>query len=126
MEKKNNLTFWQKNRTLIGVTVIFVGLATFFGFRQLLISSGAFQLALESAVNNESLQMRLGDPIQANFIVGGKIYLDGSGLIAKIKIPISGPNGSGLIEGKAKKISDEWIFSRLEVTLDDGDTFNLL
>lgn len=88
-----------------------------FGF---LRSSDAFQLAIEQARNHPEVIQRLGEPIEAGWIVSGNLQIDDKTSRADMQIPVSGPDGSGKLHVKARKIDGEWSFEELVLYLDDS------
>ncbi len=92
-------------------------------------SSDVYKHSVETAKSSVELQKQMGTPIKEGVFVSGNVNTNGtSDGDANLSIPISGPNGSGTIHAVATKKNGKWIYSELDVDLDNGSSgpINLL
>ena len=125
--KKSNLAQAKKKKHIV-FAVVLLAVAVFLGFRQLLVNSDAFQIALRVAEENPALQEQIGYPIKHDFLVMGQVELTGSGWHAELEIPLTGSKGSGVLIGDGRKDgkSGMWFFDKLFIVLENGRELNLL
>jgi len=85
-------------------------------------SSEPYGQALAKAQGSREVIQALGEPIDAGFLVSGEIHvdLDGTGN-ANFAIPISGPQGSAVLNVVAKKEAGMWSFQQLNVAVERSD-----
>lgn len=111
--------------TLIIIFVLFIG-TIFYGVTSMLEGSLPYEYALEKINEDEELTAQLGKPIVKDGMVQGNLnYLNGDGK-ADMKIPISGPNGSGILYIKASSINEEWTYQEIRVEIKDNEDIDLL
>jgi len=89
----------------------------FYGVTTMMKSSGAYQMAVEKAKDNQEVEAALGEPIVEGFFTTGNINDSGSGGRADLAIPISGPKGEATIYLSAEKSVGKWTFSDLVVEI---------
>ncbi len=90
-------------------------------------SSGAYTGAVTQAHASPAVTEALGTPLVEGFFVQGNINVTPASGVANLKIPISGPKGSGQVYAEATKSVGEWSYSVLSVKLDgSGQEINLL
>jgi hypothetical protein len=100
-------------------TLKFAGLAlvrlllgvVFRGFK----SSGAYKEAVSRARSHPDVRRELGNPIQAGWWVSGSLAVNGPSGHASFATPLYGSTGRGMLYVQARKVSDRWLFDRLEV-----------
>ncbi len=83
--------------------------------------SDIYQGAIDRAKENPEVAQRLGEPIEAGFMVSGSISTTGPTGEADIAIPISGPEGRGTIYVVATKNAGQWQYSVLEVAFEGSE-----
>ncbi len=83
--------------------------------------SDIYQGAIDRAKENPEVVQRLGEPIEAGYMVSGTISTTGPAGEAEIAIPISGPNGKGTLFVVATKSAGQWHYSVLEVAFADSE-----
>jgi len=74
--------------------------------------------AAARARENPQVRQLLGEPIVVGRIILGNIHINGSVGHAELTIPISGPNGKGVIRAVANKRGEDWRFALLRVDID--------
>jgi hypothetical protein len=77
--------------------------------------------AAARARENPRVSQLLGEPIVVGRIILGNIHIKGSVGHADLAIPISGPNGKGVIRAVANKRAEGWRFTFLQVDVDGQD-----
>jgi hypothetical protein len=102
--------------TLLVAFAAFAGSIVFFVFG-VMKNSEVAQLALQKARANQTVQQRLGTPIEIGTLVSGSINEAGTSGKADITIPLKGPKGEGTLYVDATKFANEWKFNRLEAEL---------
>lgn len=95
-----------------------LGLGTlFFGVTKLLADSTPSKYAIELASKNEKVISLLGNEIEKDGIISGKVsYTNGDGT-ANLTIPISGIKGAGVIKVIATKTDGVWEYETLFVQI---------
>lgn len=90
-------------------------------------SSYVFQQAIDKTRSNADVIRELGEPIEAGWLISGRIKVNDSFGSADMSIPVSGPKKSGRVYVLAKKRMDKWDFYGLEVEIEGrGERINLL
>jgi hypothetical protein len=110
--------------SLITFAVLFFVCIAFFVF-SILKSSDVYKTAVARAKSNQRVVTALGTPIEEGMFVSGKTNVNGASGEADLGIPISGPKGKATIYAVATKSAGEWIFSKLVVKIDNGETIDL-
>lgn len=130
----NRPNWWQRNWKWFVPTALFGGLILVAGFIASIIlfvmtmmkSSGAYEIAMAHATENETVIQEIGEPIEVGFLVIGSIQTSGSSGTADLSIPISGPNGKATLYITAEKKAGEWQADELAVQFKDSYRLNLL
>jgi hypothetical protein len=102
-----------------------IGLLVTFVFGALK-SSEVYGDALSRARASEEVKTLLGEPIEAGFLVSGKVEVRDSTGTADLSIPVTGPKGSATIHAVATKTAGRWNYSTLEVADGSGTRIDLL
>lgn len=111
--------------TLIILFVVFVG-SIFYGVTTLLEKSAPYEYAMEKINNDEDITSILGSPIAQDGIMQGNLnWRNGDGQ-ADFKIPVSGPNGSGILYVNATSEGDAWTYHEINLIIKDQEEINLL
>jgi Cytochrome oxidase complex assembly protein 1 len=125
--------WWQRNwkwfvptgcLTLLALGAIFIACIVFFVF-SVMKSSDAYKIAVARAKNNSRVVAALGTPIREGTFTSGKVNVEGPSGEADIGIPISGPKGKATIYAIGTKSAGNWIFSKLAVQVEGGETIDL-
>ena len=80
--------------------------------------SEVYQQAFARASASPQVRASLGDPLQARWLIAGKLNVNGNSGNANLSIPIDGPKGSGAIRVVALKSEGVWRFEELQVRVD--------
>lgn len=100
--------------------------AILFGVMGILKSSEPYQVGLERAKANPEVKEELGEPINASFVVSGRVNLNKENGDADLVFPISGPKGTGQVHVKGAKNNGVWNYQDISVTLPkSGKTVDL-
>ncbi len=110
-KKTRKWVFWIIFSIVIGCVACF-GIFLI-GIDSLLKSSGAYQMALETAKNHPTAQQLLGTPIQDGLFIMGSVSESGSTGSADLQIPVNGPEQSGTLYVSAVKEEDTWRLTSL-------------
>ena len=90
-------------------------------------SSYVYKQAIDKTRSNADVIRELGEPIEAGWLISGRIKVNDSSGSADMSIPVSGPKKSGRVYVLAKKRMDKWDFYGLEVEIEGkGERINLL
>ena len=110
--------------------LILVGVAAlggiFFIAMSALKSSDVYKGALERARSNPEAVAALGEPIKDGWLVQGNVDFSGQSGTANLQIPVSGPKNSGKIQARAIFESGAWMYERLDLVVESGETISLL
>jgi hypothetical protein len=79
--------------------------------------SWAYSEGLELARHNKTVVEKLGEPLQADWLVTGSIRINGPTGDAQLNIPLVGPKNSGTLTVVAHKRADQWQFEQAEVQI---------
>lgn len=98
-----------------------------------IIGAGAYSLThiepvvqgIELVEQDERVVERLGTPIEAGWALEGEVNVDGDKGYANVRVPISGPKGSGTLRLEAGSLNDNWNFREL-VVITGGSRFDVL
>ncbi len=80
-------------------------------------STDVYKGALTRAQAHPSVIEALGSPIKEGFLLSGSTNVNGASGEANLSIPISGPNGKGIIYVAATKSLGRWNYSGLIVEI---------
>ena len=86
----------------------------------MLKSSPPYQVGLERARSNPEVQEALGEPIDASFIVAGRVNLNNDNGDADLNFPITGPKGTGSVHVRGTKNNGVWSYEEISVALPNG------
>ena len=104
--------------------IIFVGLILA-GILAFIKNSEVYSTALTAAQSNERAIQILGEPISDGWFVDGNIETNTTNGVksgeANLRIPVSGPKGSGTIIVDASIISGEWWYHQMELVFDSEE-----
>lgn len=103
-----------------------VGAGIFFFAMSALKSSDVYKGALERTRSNPEARAALGEPIKDGWLVQGNVNFSGGSGTANLQIPVSGPKKSGTIQARAVYEGDAWMYERLDLVVDGGETIQLL
>jgi hypothetical protein len=82
-------------------------------------NSDVYKLALAKASENSQVRELIGEPIRPGWLISGQMNVSGSTGNANLLIPVSGPRGKGAIRAVARKSAGAWLFTCLQVTIED-------
>ncbi len=111
--------------TMLILIGAFVG-SLFYGVTSMFEDSTPYEYAFEKINNDEKMVELMGLPIEKDGMVQGTINWNNNEKNADMKIPISGPKGSGTLYIKATGEGDQWIYHEIRVVVKDSEEFNLL
>jgi hypothetical protein len=101
------------------VVVALLGLLSLFGFVfALLRNSDAARLAIAKAEESPALIERIGQPMQAGWLVTGNVESNPASGQAALVIPLSGPKGAGKLYVEAHKRAGQWQLDLLQFAPD--------
>jgi len=106
--------------TLIIVIVAFFG-AVIFGVSEMFSGSEPYQVAVEQASKNELVIEVLGEPIETDGIMNGKIDFENDEGTADFSIPLAGPKGKARVYIEGTKSEGEWTYQRLYVITKESE-----
>ena len=109
---------------ILGVVALVVGI--FFFAMSAMKSSEVYQGALKAAQAHPAAVERLGEPIKDGWFVKGNIKLNAAGGNANFEIPLSGPKKSGTLLVRAVIPDGTWMYERLDLAVEGGETISLL
>lgn len=111
--------------TMIVLLIVFVG-SIFYGVTTMFEGSDPYEYAFKKINEDEQLVEFFGAPIVKDGMVQGSLnYTNGNGK-ADMKIPISGPNGSGMLFIDATSEDDNWTYHEIRVEIKDNEVIDLL
>lgn len=111
--------------SLIVVFIVFIG-SIFYGVTAVLEESQPYEYALETINQDEEITNTLGSPILKDGMIQGS-YNNSNGIkTADMKIPVSGPKGSGTLFVKATGEDDNWTYNEIRVEIKDDESIDLL
>ncbi|WP_298900819.1 cytochrome c oxidase assembly factor Coa1 family protein [uncultured Psychroserpens sp.] len=113
----------------LGVILLFIfGIgAAIFGVSKIIKESAPYEYAVESAKDNNEVQLALGESIDTDGLFQGNITINNSTGEADLKIPIKGEKGEGVIVVLAEKDNEGWQYEKLYVVIKDTqEKINLL
>src|SRR5206468_9677370 len=102
--------------SMLMLFVIFVGSVALIVFSAMK-STDVYRGALTRAQAHPSVIEALGSPIKEGFLLSGSTNVNGASGEANLSIPISGPNGKGIIYVAATKSLGRWNYSGLIVEI---------
>ena len=108
---------------IIGAIVLFTSI--YFGVSNIMEESQPYEYALELINKDEQLIKVLGSPIEKDGMFQGNISWTNGNKIAKIVVPIAGPEGKGKLYVDASGKGEEWIYHEIRVEINEEE-FDLL
>lgn len=97
------------------------------GLSSLMSSSVPVRHALELAQADPAAVAALGKPLETGMKFSGSLQTENANGSADLKIPVSGPNGSGQLYIKGERQADRWTYSLIELSIDaSGQRIDLL
>lgn len=110
-----------------GCLVIVLGCGGIIGFGVfaafgMLKTSEPYVESLRRAQQNPEVQMALGEPIEADFIVQGNINLNNADGDADLRYNVSGPKGSAEVHVVGNKSDGQWQYERMDATIGESGT----
>ncbi|MFT6796981.1 MAG: hypothetical protein ACJART_002129 [Maribacter sp.] len=111
--------------SLIVVFIIFIG-SIFYGVTTVLEESQPYEYALEKINQDEEITNSLGSPIEKDGMIQGSYNNNNGNKTADIKIPISGPKGSGTLFVEATGENGDWTYNVIRVEIKDNEHIDLL
>jgi hypothetical protein len=84
-----------------------------------------FRIALERIQADAEVKSRLGEPIQEGFPAVFNYHEGTDGGDAEFRYSVSGPRGTAQVHVVSEKIDEQWWFTTLDVTFQDGKTCDL-
>ena len=104
-----------------GALLVF-GLVSCFGFVFLIFgmlkNSEVYEMSMAAVQEHPEVVQELGEPLESGFFVTGEISKSGGAGNANLRIPISGPDGSGHIYTIAVRRAGEWYILHMEVKIE--------
>lgn len=111
--------------SLIVIFIMFIG-SIFYGVTTVLEESQPYEYALEKINQDEELTSVLGSPIEKDGMIQGSYNNSNGTKTADMKIPISGPNGSGTLFVEATGEDENWTYNVIRVEIKDNESIDLL
>ena len=90
------------------------------GLMNAIKSSEPYLIGLGRAKENAEVKEALGEPIDASFVVQGRINLQNNDGAADLTFPISGPKGAGQVHVQGTKTAGTWSYQDISVTVVNG------
>ena len=109
---------------ILGVVALVVGI--FFVAMSAMKSSDVYQGALKAAQAHPAAVERLGEPIKDGWFVKGNVQVSAGGGSANLEIPVSGPKKAGTLFVTATSPDGAWMYERLDLAVEGGETVSLL
>lgn len=113
-EKRGLLS--EKGKLALAAIVV-LALAFVIGLEAMIRNSEPSKIAIERAINNREVKIRLGEPVKAGLFVSGSIETSGPSGHADLSIPLSGPKGKGTLYVVAQEKAGIWKFETLAVAV---------
>jgi hypothetical protein len=111
--------------SLIVIFIIFIG-SVFYGVTSALEESQPYEYALEKINEDPEITSVLGSPIEKDGMIQGSYNYSNGQKTADMKIPIIGPNGSGVLFVEATGEDDNWSYHVIRVEINDNENIDLL
>lgn len=111
--------------SLIVVFIMFVG-SIFYGVTKVLEESQPYEYALEKINQDDEITNVLGSPIEKDGMIQGSYNNNNGSKTADIKIPVSGPDGSGVLFIEATGKGDNWTYNVIRLEIKDNESIDLL
>jgi hypothetical protein len=111
--------------SLIIIFIMLIG-SIFYGVTSALEESQPYEYALEKINEDDEITGVLGSPIVKDGMIQGSYNYSNGTKTAAMKIPISGPYGSGILFVDAKGTDDNWTYNVIRVEIKDNESIDLL
>lgn len=111
--------------SLIILLIVFVG-SIFYGVTSMLEGSQPYEYALEKINQDDAITRVLGAPILKDGMIQGSYNSNNGSKTADMQIPVSGPNGTGVLFVKATGEDDNWTYDVIRVEIKDDESIDLL
>ena len=111
--------------TLLLLVIALFG-SIFYGVTTMLEKSQPYEYALEKINGDEEIISILGSPIEQDGMMQGSINWNNGNGKADMKIPITGPKGSGILYINASSVDDTWEYHEIRVEITDNESIDLL
>jgi TonB family protein len=105
--------------------VLIIG-AIVLGAMSAIKSSEVYKGALQRAQSNPQAVALLGEPIKDGWFVKGNVNFSNGGGTANFEVPVSGPKKSGTLNVRASYEGAAWMYERLDLAAEGGETISLL
>jgi len=96
-----------------------------FGVLAAIKSSEPYQTALQRVQASEEVKEAIGEPIQPDFVVQGKVDVQNDNGSADVTFPVRGPKGSAQVHVSGVRVGGAWSYDDISVTLGDGTVIDL-
>ena len=111
--------------SLIVIFILVIG-SIFYGVTSALEGSQPYEYALEKINQDDEITNALGKPIEKDGMIQGSYNNSNGKKTADMKIPITGPNGSGVLFIEASGENDNWTYHVIRVEIKDNESIDLL
>ncbi|MFD0799030.1 cytochrome c oxidase assembly factor Coa1 family protein [Maribacter chungangensis] len=111
--------------SLVVVFILFIA-SIFYGVTAALEESQPYEYALETINQDTEITSVLGTPIVKDGMVQGSYKNTNGAKTADMKIPVSGPKGSGTLFVKATGTGDDWNYDVIRIEIKDDESIDLL
>ncbi len=135
MHQRKESNWWERNWKWFVPVGCLGGLALIMGFVAAILvlvfgimkSSDVYKEAIARAQAHPSVVAAMGAPLEEGMFVSGNLNTSGASGKADLAIPISGPNGKGVLYTVAEKSAGRWTFTTLVMEVDaTGERIDLL
>lgn len=109
---------------VLGLAALIAGI--FFFAMSAVKSSDVYRGALGVVQTHPAAKERLGEPIKDGWFVKGNIKFDAGGGSANFDVPVSGPEKAGTLFVRAVSPEGAWMYERLDLAVEGGETVSLL
>ena len=106
--------------TIIILFFVFLG-SVIFGVSELMTNSDPYKDALAKVKQDDYVIEILGEPIETNGIMQGKLSYENNVGNANISVPIKGPKGEARVYVVGTKTNDQWEYSEMYVIISETD-----
>ena len=103
----------------VAIPLIMVGIFGF-GVVGMIGQSGIYQDAADLVRSHPAVIERLGEPLDVGWPRDISINFDDDGGQAKLRFPVSGPNGSGTVRVEAERDGGTWEYRRMILYMKDS------
>jgi len=111
--------------SIIVFCIIFF-VSVFYGVTSAIEGSQPYEYALEKINDDEAITKILGHPIEKDGMIQSSYKYNNGKKTADMKIPVSGPNGSGTLFVEATGEGENWTYNVIRIEINDNETIDLL